>query len=177
MASLTVLLKNGKSVSAKGAPAQVIGWRTSLSNGETIQLPTDNGTFRVDGRAVGGMACMIEVMEEGDASAAMMAEPYTHYRCGRDIFQYSDMSKQFEKVESRVGMIYWKPTALPEGIYHRIGKDSIITTEWIRKTKEETELDLMRPSIYVRIEEEQEKMGWKHVFGWIIRKLRGERTA
>lgn len=174
MAVMNIMLKNGKTLSAEGAVGQVIRWRTSLSEGATIQLPTKNGTVRVDGRAVGAICCLVGDLSEGDAAAAMMAEPYTHYRSIEGTYQYSEVCHQFEKAEHRLGFTYWRPTSLPEGTYRRIGKDSLLSPEAERKTKEEMEMErLMRPQIYVRIEEEQERMGWKHILGWVIRKLRG----
>lgn len=126
MARIDVLLKNGKRLYADGGVAQVIQWRNRLGQGETIQLPTWNGTMRIDGRAVRGVSCDIGELTEGEASAAMMAEPYTHYRSGVVTYQYSEMSKQFERANRMSGVITWEETPLPTGRYERVGRDSII---------------------------------------------------
>lgn len=126
MARIDVLLKNGKRLYADGGVAQVIQWRSRLVQGETIQLPTWNGTMRVDGRTVRGVSCEIGSLTEGEASAAMMAEPYTHYRTGEQVYQYSEMSKRFEKASRHGGVIIWEETPLAEGVYDRIGRDSVL---------------------------------------------------
>ncbi|MBA4293763.1 hypothetical protein C0431_12445 [bacterium] len=126
MARIDVLLKNGKRLSAEGCVGQVVQWRSLLGAGETVQIPTWNGTMRVDGRAVKGIACETGDLDTGEASAAMMAEPYTHYKNEGKTYQYSEMSKQFEVASKRLGVIVWDISALPEGTYERIGKDSLI---------------------------------------------------
>lgn len=126
MARIDVLLKNGKRLSAEGGVAQVIQWRTRLGQGDTVLLPTWNGSLRVDGRAVSGVSCKIGILSCGDASAAMMAEPYTHYKNDKGVFQYSEVSRQFEKASRGRGVILWEQTSLPEGDYERLGRDSLI---------------------------------------------------
>lgn len=126
MARIDVLLKNGKRLSAEGGVAQVIQWRKRLGLGESVLLPTWNGTSRVEGRSVSGVSCEIGMLTCGDASAAMMAEPYTHYRNGKGVFQYSEISRQFEKANRNRGVITWEQTPLPEGYYERLGQDSLI---------------------------------------------------
>lgn len=126
MARIDVLLKNGKRLYAEGGVAQVIQWRNRIGQGETIQLPTWNGTMRVDGRTVRGVSCEIGNLTQGEASAAMMAEPYTHYRTGDRVYQYSEMSKRFEKANRNSGVIIWDETPLTEGAYERVGRDSVL---------------------------------------------------
>lgn len=126
MAHIEVLLKNGKRVEGNGSVAQVIQWRGQIGRGETISLPTRNGTYRIDGRAVRGCSCEIGELSLGDASAAMMAEPYTHYKTSDGVYQYSDMSRQFEKAERRLGVVLWEVAALPDKRYERVGRDSLL---------------------------------------------------
>ena len=126
MAHIEVLLKNGKSLRAEGSVAQVVLWRKQLSEGETLQLPTWNGRMRVDGRAVRGMSCETGALGCEEAAAAMMAEPYTHYRCEGKTYQYSEMSRQFEMAERRMGVVLWDVAPLRQGAYERIGRDSVI---------------------------------------------------
>lgn len=129
MNRLDVSLKNGKRIRSAGCPLlQLILWRNRLIERKTIQLPTDNGTFKVDGRAV--RSVLIErggPLSTDEAAACMFAEPYVHYRTtDGDIYQYSLVSDEYEVATRRIGTLLWTPVALPEDSWTRIGKDTLL---------------------------------------------------
>lgn len=133
MGTIHILLKNGKTVEAKGTAAQLLMWRQLLSIGEMVDIPTDNGRTRMDGRAVKTISCHMGRLLEGDASGAMMAEPYTHYTDGETIYQYSEVTRQFECARERMGFVHWEVCSLPKGEFVRLGRDSFIGS--IKKQK------------------------------------------
>lgn len=133
MARLIVTLKNGKQVHSKGCPdMQAFLWRTRLLSGETILLPTDNGTLRTDGRAVSSATVDSDTpLSTEQASACMLVEPHVHYRStSGDTFQFSRVTHDFERAERRPdGAVYWRVDALPETTWVRAGHDTLALLE------------------------------------------------
>lgn len=133
MARLIAMLKNGKEVRSKACPeVQAFLWRSRLLAGDTILLPTDNGTLRTDGRSV--LSASVDTdspLTTEQASACMLVEPYVHYRtrCG-DTFQYSRLTHDFERAERRPnGAVLWRVDALPDTDWVRAGRDTLAVIE------------------------------------------------
>lgn len=127
MKTLQVLMKNRKQIESKPAPyVQLIEWRQQLCHHETIQLPTRNGLIRVDGRTV--LTSMIDqdLFSTEEAASGMRFEPYTHYECNGNVYQYSLLSRSYERASTRGHIVLWVEDCLPEGEWKRRGKDSLL---------------------------------------------------
>lgn len=131
MPKLVVSLKNGKQLESKDCPfVQAVMWRTKLQNGETIMLPTKNGLMRVDGKSVAFPSIEEYILlDTSQAASCMMLEPYMHFKNELgETYQYSSLSGDFEKAESRGRQVIWEVDALPESTWMRVGRDTIINT-------------------------------------------------
>lgn len=131
MPKLVVSLKNGKQLESKDCPfVQAVMWRTKLQNGETIMLPTKNGLIRVDGKSVAFPSIEEYILlDTSQAALCMMLEPYMHFKNELgETYQFSSLSGDFEKAESRGRQVFWKVDALPESTWMRVGRDTIINT-------------------------------------------------
>lgn len=128
MQTLHIALKNGKTVVSKEAPYfQLIQWREKIKRHETVLIPTLNGEVRIYGPSVSDVSLDKEILTVDEAAAGMYIEPYTHYTVNGHIYQYSPLGGGFEKASVRCGVVHWKADSLPDGLWTRLGKDSIIS--------------------------------------------------
>lgn len=129
MDRLTVSLKNGKRIVSSDCPLlQVILWRNKLLDQKTVQVLTDNGQCKIDGRSI--RSATIErggPLSTDEAAACMFAEPYVHYRTGDGrTYQYSLVTDEYEMATRRTGSLHWAPVALPDDTWTRIGRDTLL---------------------------------------------------
>lgn len=129
MVQLVITLKNGKCVTSEVCPLiQAILWRSKLSDRQTVQVPTKNGTYRIDGKTV--LSATVDPghsLTTSEAAACMLVEPFAHYRNEHgDTYQFSRISGEYERAAKRMHAIHWIPAALPESTWVRTGIDTLL---------------------------------------------------
>lgn len=116
---MRIVLKNQKEVYCPAPYIQCLDIRLRLERGETVQVPTRNGTMKVHGRAVAFTELEDQELTTAEAAAAMILEPYGIYICNDEVYQYSVIGMGFEKMWWKVDHWHWDVCMLPEGTWKK----------------------------------------------------------